>query len=288
MPGGTGALRWWRALLGGPLGRWRTPAATHSDGPLRSAACSVAGRSGKEDFRRIRGENALRPALICRNVTERRNRDLLQNGGVTDPAEFIDSRLQYEGDAFRADAERLRLGSNLRFYGASVGAVRGTIRDALQKFRGLTRDDVTALATELWSVPVFERRLAAIVLLQTRVRALDNSDLTRLEGFVRSARHPALVDPLAIDVIAPIVAQLSGARRSRANAALDRWALEPDAWVRRAAGLVAVHNSSDSRQSGRVERSPQIEEELRPVSRQQGSSGARAAAKEETRRSDLE
>ena len=223
---------------------------------------------------------------MSRNVTQRRNRDLLQNGGVTDPAEFIDSRLLYEGDTFRADAERLRLGSNLRFYGASVGAVRGTIRDALQKFRGLTRNDVTALAAELWSVPVFERRLAAVVLLQTRVRALDNSDLTRLEGFVRSARLPALVDPLAIDVIAPLVAQLSGARRSKANAALDRWAIEPDAWVRRAASLVAVQNSSSSRQSGPVQRFSPIEEELGPLSRQHGSGGAGATAKEEIQRFD--
>ena len=161
---------------------------------------------------------------------------------MTDPAEFIDSRLQYEGDPYRADAERERLASNLRFYGTSVGAIRGTIRDALTKYRGLGRDDVTALASELWDVPVFERRFAAIVLLQSRVRDLDNSDLTRLEGFVRSARHPALVDPLATDVIGPIVGQLSGGRSARANIAHARWAAERDVWVRRAAALVAVHN----------------------------------------------
>lgn len=162
---------------------------------------------------------------------------------MTEPAEFIDSRLQYEGDPYRADAERERLGSNLRFYGASVGAVRGTIRDSLVRYRGLGRDDITALATELWSEPVFERRFAAIVLLQSRVGMLDNRDLTRLEGFVRSARHPALVDPLAHDVIAPLVGQLSGARRAKADVALARWAGDTDVWVRRAASLAGVHNS---------------------------------------------
>ncbi len=172
---------------------------------------------------------------------------MAQSGLVTGPAEFIDDRLQSEGDPYRADAERARLGSNLRFYGATMGAIRGTIRDTFTKFRGLEHDDITALASELWNVPVFERRRAAIVLLQSRVRELDNSDLTRLEGFVRSGRHPALVDPIANDVIAPLVAQLTGTKRARADAALTRWAAEPDPWVRRAAGL-AIASSPDSTQ----------------------------------------
>ncbi len=57
-------------------------------------------------------------------------------------------------------------------YGASVGAVRGTVRDAGRKFKGLGHDDVHSLASELWGRPgpgrrpVYERRLAAVVLLQ--------------------------------------------------------------------------------------------------------------------------
>lgn len=156
---------------------------------------------------------------------------------MTAAADFIDSRLEHEGDFFRAAAQRERLGGDLRAYGASVGAVRGTVRDALVRHRGLTRDDVAALAAELWGVPVFERRLAAVVLLQSRVADLDNTDLTRLEGFVRTARHPALVDPLSLDVIGPLVDRLDGARRRKADAALARWARDGDEWLRRAAAL---------------------------------------------------
>jgi hypothetical protein len=159
---------------------------------------------------------------------------------MTAPAEFIDSTLQREGDGYRGDAERRRLGSTLAFYGASVGAVRGTVRDALRRHPSLTHDDVTALSSELWAQPVFERRLAAIVLLQSRVSLLRNSDLTRIEGFVRDARLRALVDPLAIDVVGPLVESLDGASRTRANTALERWSADPDPWLGRAAVLAPL------------------------------------------------
>ena len=64
------------------------------------------------------------------------------------------------------------------------------------------------------------------MLLQSHVGLLDNSDLTRLEGFLREARTPALADPLAIDVIIPLVEALDGPGRSRANVALVRWSAD--------------------------------------------------------------
>jgi hypothetical protein len=156
---------------------------------------------------------------------------------MSDAGEFVDATLRREGSWQRASAERARLGSDLRFYGASVGAVRGTMRDAARRYPGLTRDDITALSSELWSEPVFERRLAAVVLLQSNLRMLDNSDLTRLEGFVRGARLRALVDPLALDVIGPLVDGLSSRSRARADDTLDRWARDGDDWLHRAALL---------------------------------------------------
>ncbi len=161
---------------------------------------------------------------------------------MSDAGEFIDLALQRESSWRRADELRTRLendpgGSALGFYGASVGAVRGTVRDAGRRYPGLSRDEVTALSSELWAVPVFERRLAAVVLLQTHVKVLTNSDLTRLEGFIREARMRDLVDPLAVDVVGPLVAGLDVPARVRADSVLDRWVREPDAWLRRAALL---------------------------------------------------
>ena len=154
---------------------------------------------------------------------------------MSDAGDFVDAALQLEATWQRALAGEDRIGSALQFYGASVGAVRGTIRDLGQRYPGLGHDEITALASELWAVPVFERRLAAIVLMQTHVRLLDNSDLTRLEGFLRDARVPALADPLAREVIVPLVEALDAPSRSRANVAVERWASDSNPWLRRAA-----------------------------------------------------
>ncbi|WP_018773243.1 DNA alkylation repair protein [Arthrobacter sp. 131MFCol6.1] len=176
---------------------------------------------------------------------------------MSEAGEFIDLSLQREASWRRAEQLQARLetepaGSGLRFYGTSVGAVRGTVRDAGRRYPGLSRDEVAALSSELWgselersdlagsdlrAAPVFERRLAAVVLLQNNVKLLTNADLTRLEGFIRQARVPDLVDPLAVDVVGPLVDGLDVLARVRADSVLDRWVREPDAWLRRAALL---------------------------------------------------
>ncbi len=171
---------------------------------------------------------------------------------MSDAGDFIDLSLQREGSWRRADELRSRLetepgGRGLRFYGTSVGAVRGTVRDAGRRYPALSHDEVTALSSELWgselrgselrTAPVFERRLAAVVLLQANVKLLTNSDLTRLEGFIRDAQMRDLVDPLAVDVVGPLVGGLDVLARVRADSVLDRWIREPDAWLRRAALL---------------------------------------------------
>ena len=154
---------------------------------------------------------------------------------MSDAGDFVDAALQLESTGQRARADGLRIGTDLQFYGASVGAVRGTIRDVAQRYPGLGHDEITALSSELWHPPVFERRLAAIVLLQTHVRLLDNSDLTRLEGFLRDARTPALAEPLSREVISPLIEGLDAPGRARANMALARWSTDSNPWLRHAA-----------------------------------------------------
>ena len=156
---------------------------------------------------------------------------------MSDAGDFMDFALQRESSWSRAVDAEARYGGGHRYYGASVGAVRGTVRDALRRHPGLTHDDITALSTELWEVTVFERRLAGVVLLQSSVGLLTNLDLTRIEGFVRSARLGALVDPLAIDVVGPLLEGLDVVGRVRADSVLDRWVRDPDGWLRRAALL---------------------------------------------------
>ena len=158
-------------------------------------------------------------------------------GQPTD-AEFIDRTLRMEGSEARASADADRIGGGLSFYGASVGAVRGTVRDARRRHPGMTHDEVTALASELWSEPVYERRLAAIVLLQGSVTMLRGNDLTRLEGFLREGRVHELLDTLATDVVRPLLERLEGDEAERARRIIERWAADVDPHVRRAASLL--------------------------------------------------
>ncbi|MEO5316628.1 DNA alkylation repair protein [Pseudarthrobacter sp. CC12] len=164
---------------------------------------------------------------------------------VSAAAEFVDRTLQNEGSWYRADDVGSRLGGQLASYGSSVGAVRGTVRDALRKFKDLDHDGTVMLASALWGQPrpVFERRLAAVVLLQSRVRLLRHSDLTRLEGFLRSARAGDLAAPLLSDVLVPLLAGLGGRERQRAGVVLARWREDPDPGLRAAAAALEKYLS---------------------------------------------
>ena len=152
---------------------------------------------------------------------------------MSDAGEFIDAGLQrealWERGADQADG--------LRVYGSSVGAIRGTVRDAFRRHREMDHDAVLSLSSELWSVPVFERRLAAVVVLQSKLSLLQVTDLTRIEGFLRQSGRPAVTDLLAIDVVGPLVDRLPTRDRERAAVVLDRWASDVDPWLSRAALL---------------------------------------------------
>lgn len=87
------------------------------------------------------------------------------------------------------------------------------------------------------SKPVFERRLAAVVLLQSRVGLLGHSDLTRIEGFLRSAETAELATPLVQDVVVPLLNRLDGRSRHKAGAVIDRWRQDPDPQLRHAAAV---------------------------------------------------
>jgi len=72
------------------------------------------------------------------------------------------------------------------------------------------------------------------------------SDLTRIEGFVRTSGLVELADPLAHDVIAPLLESLDPVAHRRADAVLDRWAQGDDPWLQRASGEARAEPSSRS------------------------------------------
>jgi hypothetical protein len=145
---------------------------------------------------------------------------------MSSAGDFIDAALQYEVSPYSYPLDEP---DGLLRYGTSVGAIRGTIRDTLKRYPGMSHDEITALSSELWSTPVLERRQAAIILLQTHVDLLVATDLTRVEGFVRSAGSGLLVDQLVADVVSPMLALMDAPTRIRVQTVLKRWAADPDA-----------------------------------------------------------
>lgn len=145
----------------------------------------------------------------------------------TDLAQRIDAELRGHFVPGRAEQERAYLKSELEHYGVPVPAVRSVVKRALRG-AGLDRGHATALAVELWAVPVHERRAAAVEVLVASVGLLGSEDVPLLERLIRESRTWALVDLLAGSVLGPLVERDPGF-----VATLDRWAADPDFWIRR-------------------------------------------------------
>lgn len=137
----------------------------------------------------------------------------------------VDARLRALATPERAAGERAYLKSARVHLGAPVPAVRAVAKEAWRD-GGLDR----ALVDALWATDVYEHAAVATHLLALGQRSLGRADLPWLQGMVRRAKTWALVDVLAPDVVGPIAAR-DGAED------LDRWATDPDFWVRRAALL---------------------------------------------------
>ena len=147
-------------------------------------------------------------------------------------AQELEDRLRELGDPGRAAGERRYLKSELEFLGVTVPRIRGEVR-ALGR---LPRQEALELAVALWERPVFDLRFAAVEVLVHSAAELQPEDLSTVERFLREARTWALVDGLAAEVAGEIVERHPGG----SAAVLDRWAADPDFWLRRASLLALL------------------------------------------------
>lgn len=148
-------------------------------------------------------------------------------------AQAIDHRLVEAGTPERAAHEAAYLKSDLVHYGTAIPAIRRVVKEELKSAGPLDHATVLSLVDELWDAPVHERRMAAVEVLAARVKQLTFDDLLTVERLVRECRTWALVDPLAINV----AAHLLDLDHDAADRLLDRWAADPDFWIRRTALL---------------------------------------------------
>ena len=146
----------------------------------------------------------------------------------------IDAALLGDAVPERAAGEKAYLKSDLDHYGTSVPAIRRVVT-RLTRGRGLSHDEVIAVADQLWAEPVHERRAAAAELLEQQVEVLRATDIALLERLLRESRTWALVDNLAASVVGPLVE-----REPALGGVLDRWATDGDFWLRRSALLALL------------------------------------------------
>lgn len=147
----------------------------------------------------------------------------------------IDAALRARGTAEHAEREKAYLKSRLEHYGARVPAIRSVAKAAAAQHPGLSRDDLMRLVDALWSVPVHERRVAAVELLSIYHERLSGHDMVLLERLLRASLTWALVDPLAASIVGRLVE-----RHPELGTVLDRWARDQDFWIRRAALLALL------------------------------------------------
>jgi len=148
-------------------------------------------------------------------------------------ADGLERALAAVGTPERAIGEKAYLKSDLTFLGATVWQIRAEVKAALEATPDLDHDLLLAWADALWTRPVFERRMAATMLLELRTDLLSADDLPAIERLVHESMTWALVDGLAADVVGAILL----AQPARAVGVLDRWSADDDFWIRRSALL---------------------------------------------------
>lgn len=152
--------------------------------------------------------------------------------GLTDR---IDAALRERGTPERAEREKAYLRSEFEHYGVRVPDIRAVVKATAAQHPGLSREGLLELVNALWAAPVHERRMAAVELLTIYRDRLVGHDTALLERMLRTSRTWALVDPLAASVVGRLLE-----RRPEIGAVLDRWAQDPDFWIRRAALLALL------------------------------------------------
>ncbi len=146
----------------------------------------------------------------------------------------LDRALRLAGDPERALKEKSYLKSPLAHYGASVSAIRRAVSDVFGNGT-LARRRLLNVVRLLWSSPVHEQRMAAVVLLEEHAGLLEPDDLSVLEAMIRGSFTWAYVDGLSAHAVGTLVE-----RHPELADELDRWAGDESFWVRRASMLALL------------------------------------------------
>ena len=155
---------------------------------------------------------------------------------ATELADLLTDELRAVARPERAEQEKRYLKSGLAFLGASVWEIRRVMQAFVKGATPLDHDRLVPLVEALWEPPIHERRMAAVALLELHAELLSTRDLPLVERLLRQSKTWALVDGLAAHVVGGILVR----QPKETTAVLDRWAADPDFWIRRSSLLAEL------------------------------------------------
>jgi 3-methyladenine DNA glycosylase AlkD len=156
--------------------------------------------------------------------------------GRSREAAAIEAQLARLGTAARATGAKAYLKSDLRFLGADTPAIRAEARRWRLAHADWDVDALLELTESLWRRDTFELRSFALVLLVERAEEFEPRHLDLLERLLRDSHTWALVDEIAPRLVGPLLER----HPREAGRVTDRWARDPDFWIRRAALLALL------------------------------------------------
>ena len=150
-------------------------------------------------------------------------------------ADQLATELEASGSDERAVNEKRYLKSDLHHYGVSVPVIRKLARRFAREQKDVSKAELIGLTDELWQRDVYELRKLAVNILVARVEVFDAGDVGFVEDLLRRSHTWALIDDLAMNVVAPILSTTPAAQLVRAM-----WSKDSDFWVRRTAILTLL------------------------------------------------
>ena len=150
-------------------------------------------------------------------------------------ADDLATELEASGSDERAVNEKRYLKSELTHYGVSVPVIRKLARRFARERKDVSKSEIVGLTIELWDRDVYELRKLAVNILAVEAEVLDSDDVSFVEGLLRRSHTWALIDELAMNVVAPMLSSSPDGEWIR-----SRWSDDDDFWVRRTAMLALL------------------------------------------------
>lgn len=147
----------------------------------------------------------------------------------------ITTALEAAGEPERARGAKAYLKSPLEFFGVDAPSLRAEVRAFLARHPEFDDARLAALVAELWDTRNHDLRSFGLGLLERLPRLVTWERRALVEAILRRAGTWAHVDWLAAMILSPLVPA-----DTRWHETLDRWAHDPDFWLRRAALLALL------------------------------------------------